>query len=364
MPEARVDVVIPAFNATATIGDAVGSIQSQTLADLRIIVVNDGSTDDTFDAVRRLATADPRIVIIDQANLGIVDARNVGLRAASAEYIAVQDADDISTPDRLQTQVDYLDRHSSCVAVSGSAKRIDLDGNFTGHVITMPALDAVDDSWIPAREPYLMPFGTMRRSAVEAVGGYRYVDYAEDTDLYWRLRRVGDLVNLTDVVGAYRFHSGSATGGASLVNTRILAVNNQLAALSSRRLDRAEPDIVFDRARLARYRTAESLAKMFADASADLSGDQRRRFGLACAAKMLQWLEGRNLEPELADCTFIKRAFTDGPSIATDNYKELRRLYSVIGARLLYQGLVSQTLALVPPRFFVETCVRSLLRRF
>ena len=355
----RVDVIIPAYDAAATIRDAIVSLQNQTFGDFRIIVVDDGSTDGTGAVLDRLRAAEPRIDVITQANGGIVAARNAGLKAASAEFIAVQDADDLSDPDRLERQVDYLDRHPSCVAVSGSARHIDAAGSATGGISTMPPLSAVDAAWIPAREPYLMPFGLMRRAALIEVGGYRHADYAEDTDLYWRLRRIGGLANLPDVVGSYRYHPASATGGASLVNTRILAANNQLTALSSARLDAGKTDIDFGPERLARYRDAKSLAGIFEIASCGLDPSERARFKTALAAKMLQWIEGRHLRPERDDCAFIRRAYVERPELNAENRAELRRLYTVIGARLLRRGQVAKARALLPVPFLPEACARS-----
>lgn len=363
MPHARVDVVVPAFNAAATLGDAIGSLRAQTFGDFRIIIVNDGSTDDTPAIAEGLRAADERIHVIHQTNGGIVEARNVGLRAATADYLAVQDADDLSDPDRLRTQVDYLDETPTCVAVSGSARHVDASGSPTGGVSTMPPLAGVDATWTPAREPYLMPFGLIRRRAMAAIGGYRHVDFAEDTDLYWRLRRRGGLTNLPDVVGSYRYHSGSATGGGSLVDTRILAVNNQLAALSSTRLDAGKDDLVFDRSGLGRYRRAATLADMVAVASAGLQPSETSWFTLAVAAKMLQWLEGRHLQPDLDDCRFIRRAYDARLPADADNKREVRRLYTVIGARLLRQGRVAKAHALLPLTFVPEACARSMLGR-
>jgi glycosyltransferase involved in cell wall biosynthesis len=359
----RIDVVIPAYNAAATIGDTIVSLQNQTFADFRIIVVNDGSTDATGPVLDRLRATEPRLAVITQANAGIVAARNVGLAASSAEFVAVQDADDLSDPHRLERQVDYLDGHPRCVAVSGSARHIDATGAATGGVSTMPPLSAVDASWVPAREPYLMPFGLMRRAALIAVGGYRHVDYAEDTDLYWRLRRVGDLVNLPEVVGSYRYHPTSATGGASLVNTRILAANNQLAALSSERREAGTGDIAFGPERMARYREAATLAGVFEVACQGLEARERAHFKMAMAAKMLQWIEGRTLSPEWDDCAFMGRAYAERPALNAENLGELRRLYAVIGARLLRRGQIAKARALLPLAFVPQACARAMLGR-
>src|SRR5580693_10799022 len=95
-----VSVVIPAYNAGAFIDGSVGSALKQSAGDLEVIVVNDGSTDDTPD--RLLAWNDPRLSVITQANLGLASALNAGIRAARGTYIGFLDADDLWLPHKLE----------------------------------------------------------------------------------------------------------------------------------------------------------------------------------------------------------------------------------------------------------------------
>ena len=105
MHQARISVIIPAYNAAATIVEAVQSVLAQSWPDVECIVVNDGSTDDT-GAV--LAPWRDRITCIDKANGGFASARNVGMQAATGEWIAWLDADDIFEPDKLERQMALL----------------------------------------------------------------------------------------------------------------------------------------------------------------------------------------------------------------------------------------------------------------
>lgn len=93
-------VVIPAFNAQATIPSAVASVLAQTRSDLEVIVVDDGSTDQTAAGVERLG--DPRVRLISQANLGVSAARNAGIAAARGRYVAFLDSDDLWLPRYLE----------------------------------------------------------------------------------------------------------------------------------------------------------------------------------------------------------------------------------------------------------------------
>src|SRR5690349_10856990 len=111
MQPARIDVLIPVYNGARTVASAVRSMQTQTLRDIRIHVVDDGSTDDTPQILRALADADDRIVVHTQPNGGIVDALNAGLARCTAPFVARHDADDLAYPQRLQRQLDYLLEH-------------------------------------------------------------------------------------------------------------------------------------------------------------------------------------------------------------------------------------------------------------
>jgi glycosyltransferase involved in cell wall biosynthesis len=103
-----VSVVIPAFNAGATIDETLRSVRSQSHRQLEIIVVDDGSTDGTVVIVKRHAAQDSRIMIITQRNAGVAAARNAGWRAAHADFIAFIDADDLWTPCKIARQLQAM----------------------------------------------------------------------------------------------------------------------------------------------------------------------------------------------------------------------------------------------------------------
>lgn len=105
---ARVSVILPTYNRGWIIEQAVESVIGQDYADLELIVVDDGSTDDTG---RRLATFGERITVIRQANRGVSAARNVGIRAATGELIALLDSDDTWLPGKVTAQVAFFTKH-------------------------------------------------------------------------------------------------------------------------------------------------------------------------------------------------------------------------------------------------------------
>jgi glycosyltransferase involved in cell wall biosynthesis len=103
-----VSVIIPAFNAGATIDETLRSVRSQSHDRLEIVVVDDGSTDDTLAIAERHAERDPRITIIRQGNAGVAAARNAGWQAARADFIAFIDADDLWAPCKVERQLQAM----------------------------------------------------------------------------------------------------------------------------------------------------------------------------------------------------------------------------------------------------------------
>ncbi|RYD20647.1 MAG: glycosyltransferase [Lysobacteraceae bacterium] len=123
---AQIDVLMSTYNAGRFLPETLASIQAQTIRDIRIIIVDDGSTDNSPELLAQAARQDPRIHVITQANGGIVAALNAGLAACTAPFIARHDADDLSNPDRFERQIRYLEANPDCVAVAGAARQIDV----------------------------------------------------------------------------------------------------------------------------------------------------------------------------------------------------------------------------------------------
>jgi len=363
MSSPRVDVVIPVYNGAKTVESAVASIQAQTIRDIRIVVVNDGSTDATKQVLERLAAADDRVVLINQTNSGIVDALNAGLAACRADIIARHDADDLALPDRFEKQLAYLSDHPDCTAVSGAVRHIDEAGRPFGEIVYLPSPDLADLDWYPQLEPYLRhPFLMMRRAAVEEVGGYRYVYHAEDTDLYWRLQETGQLANMRDLLGDYRIHTQSVTS-SSLVNGRVSALNSQRAGISAMRRRAGRPDITFSKAALDEYQEARSLEGIIRVGSRDLDGNEAERLAAATCAKLLELAGYRSYELESEDCTFIHDTILRAlPQMKLENRRYCSRMLSGTAARLAYTGKVSAALQLAPRRLYPLVAARLALR--
>ena len=357
-----VDILLPVFNGATTITEAIESLQRQTFTSFRIIVVDDGSTDRTLEILTGLAARDSRITILTQPNLGMVAALNAGLRLCQAEFIARQDADDISDPSRLEAELDHFRSHTDCVAVSGAAKHIDERGRFLGTVQTFPRPDCADPRWAPSREPYLMhPFLMVRRADLQAIGGYRYVYYSEDTDLCWRLQERGAMQNLDMPLGKYRVHTRSISS-ASIINGRIMALSSQLAGLSALRRRTGRTDLHFPKEAIREYRNAQTLSKLWEIGKRQLDDDEARYLRIALASKLLVLTAYRPYELEFSDCQFIRGALDELSRLPHPNRKDLSRLYARAAARLLISGRFREMATLTPPWLYLPMIIRAVFR--
>jgi glycosyltransferase involved in cell wall biosynthesis len=358
-------VLIPVFNGAETVRAAIASIQGQSITDTEIVIVDDGSTDETPLILKDIAADDRRVLVLTKPNGGIVDALNFGLAACKGEYIARHDADDIAYPHRFAAQISYLQDNLDCVAVSNAVRHIDEQGKPTGFVATYPGSSKCNPLWLPSEEPYLIhPFLTVRRAALLAVGGYRHAFHAEDTDLYWRLQELGRLHNIPEILGEYRIHADSISS-KSIENGRIGALNAQLAAISAVRRSAGTLDITFSADHLARYKAARTISNMAKIWERSLSKDEIDYLRLSSLSKLLELTTHRPYELELADCLEMGQALLSPPSFITrDNRKWLNKLVANAGGRLLLKGQLGKARALLPPQLYHVAGIRFLFRKF
>jgi glycosyltransferase involved in cell wall biosynthesis len=119
MSSPKVSVIVPVFNGERFLSEALGSLRPEQEPELEILVVDDGSTDGSIGIVQALAGQDPRIVLIEGEHRGVSAARNVGVRAASGEYITFLDCDDLCPPGRIARQLQKLIMNPDAAAIVG-----------------------------------------------------------------------------------------------------------------------------------------------------------------------------------------------------------------------------------------------------
>lgn len=187
-----VSVLLPCYNAAATLAETLDSLQRQTLPDYEIIAVNDGSTDATAQILAEHAAADARLRLLTIQHGGIIPALNAGLASCRAAYVARIDADDRAHPERLALQVEYLDAHPDVDVVSCRVAAFpsgDVRQGFEVYLEWLNALlsDADIRREIFIESPLPHPSLCLRRAVLERLGGYQDRGWAEDYDLLLRL---------------------------------------------------------------------------------------------------------------------------------------------------------------------------------
>ena len=191
----RATVLIGCWNNAATLERAARSILDQTLGDLELIVVDDGSTDNSLEVARGLG--DARVRCLELPHQGISGSLNAGLREARADFVAVQDADDWSAPERLERQVELLERDPDVAVVGCRMLEVDEDGRPLSPRTSFRAGDVRDV--LLRFNPIPNTSACMRRDAVLAAGGYdpRYRT-AMEYDLWLRLAERHGIVALDE----------------------------------------------------------------------------------------------------------------------------------------------------------------------
>jgi glycosyltransferase involved in cell wall biosynthesis len=187
-------------------------VLGQTFRDFELILIDDGSTDDSAQIVNQAAAGDQRLRVVSQENKGVSSAANLGTQFARGEFLARMDADDLCFPQRLEKQVAFLREHPDHVAVGSRVMFIDDEGD---ELFEMPGIllshEEIDRGLMAVEWTILQPAVMMRTEAVRRVGGYRPdLHIHEDHDLFLKLAEIGKLANLPEVLLKYRQRADSA----------------------------------------------------------------------------------------------------------------------------------------------------------
>ncbi|HUN86800.1 MAG TPA: glycosyltransferase, partial [Terracidiphilus sp.] len=202
----------PVYNVEAYVAEALESIQSQTFSDIEIVVVDDGSTDNTLPIVEQIALSDARIKIVRAPrNLGLPAALNFGLPFCQAPLIARMDGDDIALPTRLEKQFQFLEQNPEIDLVGCATTAIDCSGN------PIPGLSVSrkpENEEAVARTMLLgapcLHIWLARRQVYDALSGYREMECAEDYDFLLRALTAGfHVTNLPEALMKIRTRSGN-----------------------------------------------------------------------------------------------------------------------------------------------------------
>jgi glycosyltransferase involved in cell wall biosynthesis len=209
-----VSVVMPTYNADRYLGQAIDSILSQTHQAFELLVVDDGSTDDTPGLLASYAESDPRVRVISQSNQGVSAALNRGIADASAAWVAIMHSDDVALSGRIERQLRAAAEMPDVVAwgtyafhIGANGKRLGLGQvGFTTREEFRSARARGKPIWL------IHPTSLLRRDVLLQVGGYDpFFDCGEDLDLFSRMADRGPVLALPEPLLLYRVHSESNT---------------------------------------------------------------------------------------------------------------------------------------------------------
>ncbi len=207
MSKPVVSVVMIVCNVERFLAEAIESILGQTFREFEFLVVDYGSRDNSKAIVSSYAAKDNRIKLHEIPHCSLPEARNAGCFLAQGKYIAIMDADNISLPERLMWEVDFMEKHPEVGLVGGAREWIDSKDK-TLVTYGEPTDDNAIRAALAVRCAFSQTTILIRSEAFAVVGGYRAAFLqAEDYDLFLRISEHFQCANLVQVVGKYRVHA-------------------------------------------------------------------------------------------------------------------------------------------------------------
>ena len=337
MTRPLVSVLIPARDAATTIGAAISSVRAQTFPDWEVVVVDDGSGDDTAAVVA--AVVDPRVTLVSQNRRGVSAARNHAASIARGELLAFLDADDLFEAGKLERQVHLLAERPSVGSTYAAHRRVDEAGTpWTVHV--PPAVLRPGD--VLAGFPFNPSVQMVRRGWYERAGGFdEDLSENEDRDHCLRLLAAGCRFERTDgVLGDYRVRPLGSPEDAAGKLEQARSVLDRWRALDPPRaaegLEIAEREYALRAAAAGDSATARSLLRAIVAGSPPLSDDRARRDDLLQAIVELA-VRGRGNAARILDRVFREIAEVI-PGLATERDAALASAGLVTATRELAWG--------------------------
>lgn len=206
-----ISVLLPVYNASDYLSEALDSLISQTLSDFEIVAINDGSLDNSGQILSKYAKRDKRIKILtNPKNIGMAASLNRALPLAKGKYIARMDADDISLPDRFQKQITLLQSNPKLVAVGGQEEIIDQNGQVTAQKyfpINPQTCYQTLCNFMPIQPPLLM----VRASVFKKIRYDVKICKNDDINIYFKLLKFGQISNIDSLIFQYRQLGNSLT---------------------------------------------------------------------------------------------------------------------------------------------------------
>jgi glycosyltransferase involved in cell wall biosynthesis len=238
----RTSFLIPVRDGSEFVAAAVESALAQTDRDLEVVVVDDGSSDNTVTQVEGVQERDGRVRLLPlMRGSGLVDALNFGLENVTGVFVARLDADDVAVPDRVEKQLRFLAAHPDVAVVGSAVELIGRDGATVGRIDQPPDPRGVDARLLQGNV-LAHSAVMMRRVCIEAAGGYRATfAHAEDYDLWLRIAERHGLANIQEPLTRYRVHADQVS--AMHIEAQAIAALAARTVARIRRETGREPDL-------------------------------------------------------------------------------------------------------------------------
>jgi glycosyltransferase involved in cell wall biosynthesis len=207
----KISVLLPVFNAEKFLKESIESILNQTFKDFELIVINDGSIDNSENIIQ--SYTDSRIRYIrNETNLGLIKTLNIGIELSEGKYIARMDADDICSLNRFEKQYNFLEQNTDVVLCGSWVKRIDEFGNVKGKIRRIDTNELIRANML-FTTPFIHPTVMIRK---EVLAGNLYnteAKHCEDLELWVRLSQISEyqFYNLPNYLLFYRIHSSNVS---------------------------------------------------------------------------------------------------------------------------------------------------------
>ena len=231
-------VILPVYNGGKYLHEAISSILMQTYSNFEVIVINDGSLDDSGSTVHSFN--DSRIRYIEQTNQGLAATLNRGIDLAHGVYVARQDQDDISLPDRLAKQVAYMQAHPECGLLGTWAQIMEIE-KLSDRFHRHPTDPGELRYHLLFNNPFVHSSVMLRKSVLDQIGGYSTDPERqppEDYELWSRISRVAEVSNIPESLLIYReIPSSMSRTGVSPFQRRLVRLSAENIALAAETQD-------------------------------------------------------------------------------------------------------------------------------
>lgn len=225
--EPLVSVVIPCYNHEQFVQDSIQSVIDQTYEQIELIIIDDGSKDNSVSRIRELIeVCEKRFVRFEfrsRSNLGLSATLNEALEWCRGKYLSPIASDDILLPSKTKIQVNYLEGNKDCIGLFGSVKLIDENSTIIGKWIVKNKFYRFEDVLVHDHK-LMTPTAMLRLDAVKDVGGYNSAFYIEDWYMWLKLSEQGTLNSLKEVMSLYRKHDNNSSSDVEKMHTSRMAI--------------------------------------------------------------------------------------------------------------------------------------------